>query len=174
MKHIRIVLMAIFAQFYIVSAFSAPYCEKGSLCNEYVWSSSKNAFSCGSLNKCECNTATGDETMYPCYYPCEDETTCGAWTGSWQSAGTGVEKRPFLYCSDNYEAGTCDKYTEYQYRCAIGYYGSGSSCTRCPALSGVYGTSAAGTTSISGCYIPSGTGLSDTSGKYEFSQNCYY
>lgn len=32
MKHIRIVLMAIFAQFYIVSAFSAPYCEKGSLC----------------------------------------------------------------------------------------------------------------------------------------------
>ena len=58
MKHIRIVLMSIFAQFYTVSAFSIPYCSADSECGAYGWNSSKHAFACGKEGRCECDDGT--------------------------------------------------------------------------------------------------------------------
>ena len=59
--------------------------------------------------------------------------------------------------------------------CNKGYYKSGSSCTRCPASGGTYGTtSGTGATSITECYLPSGTSFSDSYGSGTYTSDCYY
>lgn len=59
--------------------------------------------------------------------------------------------------------------------CAVGYYGTTSSCTRCPAEGGVYGfTAGIGTSSITDCYIPAGVTISDSIGEYQYGEDCYY
>jgi len=62
-----------------------------------------------------------------------------------------------------------------EYQCKIGYYGTGTSCTRCPSSGGVYGTtSGAGATKITECFLPAGTAFSDTTGSGTYTENCYY
>lgn len=67
------------------------------------------------------------------------------------------------------------------YQCNNGYYGtptnlsSKPTCTRCPALNGIYGTSVAGSNATQNdCYIPKNTTSSDASGSYTITGTCYY
>ncbi len=62
-----------------------------------------------------------------------------------------------------------------EYQCKIGYYGTGKSCTECPASGGVHGTtSGAGATAITECFLPAGTAFSDGTGSGTYTDNCYY
>lgn len=62
-----------------------------------------------------------------------------------------------------------------EYRCFTGYYGKGTSCTRCPASDGVYGTTAAaGASVITECYQPADIEMGDQSGTYQYINDCYY
>lgn len=104
-----------------------------------------------------------------CYPECDAPITMEY---GWSSSGTGVESRNTC-CLYNGE-----EVCVFQYRCIAGYYGSGSSCTRCPSSGGVYGTSAVGSTSITSCYMPSGTTISFSdstgSGTEKYTSDCYY
>ncbi|MBQ8293850.1 MAG: hypothetical protein IJX89_00490 [Alphaproteobacteria bacterium] len=73
-----------------------------------------------------------------------------------------------IRCNDELIIPACE------YQCRAGYYGDGTTCTRCPSSGGVYGTSAAGSTAITSCYIPANSSMSDTTGTYTFTSNCYY
>lgn len=101
------------------------------------------------------------------YQDCSDFT-------SWNDIGNGYEESAGMtfLCNECYDVG------ENKYRCAAGYYGSStngtSGCTRCPSSGGIYGVSAAGSTSIASCYIPSGKSMSDSVGAYTYTANCYY
>lgn len=94
---------------------------------------------------------------------CPDECPNTNWTNV---SGQNYQVR----CNDsNSISPTCE------YRCKIGYYGTGTSCTVCPPYGGVYGTTTApGTTARTGCYLPTGTAFSDTTGSGTYTGNCYY
>ena len=58
--------------------------------------------------------------------------------------------------------------------CDIGYYGTNSSCTRCPESDGINGfTAGIGKTQITDCYFPADFELTDSTGKYKYIQDCY-
>lgn len=110
---------------------------------------------------------------------------------TYNSCGGGLIPMPSGECPDecpdtnwtnvsgkNYQA-RCDNSNSIsptcQYRCKIGYYGTGTSCTRCPYENGIYGTTATlGATAKTECYIPSGTSFSDSTGSGIYSGNSYY
>ncbi len=98
------------------------------------------------------------ETQYRCangYYGTPNSTTSGC-----------------TACPAN---ATCTAGGNSTFTCNKGYYKNGTSCTRCPASGGTYGTtSAAGATSITSCYLPSGTSFSDSTGSGTYTGNCYY
>jgi len=60
--------------------------------------------------------------------------------------------------------------------CKPGYYLNGTSCIRCPASGGIYGTTVdKNTGDITSCYLPlSGTSFSDLTGSGVYTGNCYY
>ncbi|MBD5389387.1 hypothetical protein HDR63_03995 [bacterium] len=115
----------------------------------------------------------GYQTGYKCVkYVCSS-SNCSS-DSSWSSGGTGYQKKVNRGCSNN----SCVT-TSTSYRCAAGYYGAATTntvptCTRCPTVDGVTGTSADGATSQSGCYIPSGTTGNDTTGSFTYTANSYY
>ncbi|MBD5388985.1 hypothetical protein HDR63_01890 [bacterium] len=93
---------------------------------------------------------------------------------SWSSGGTGYQKKVNRGCSN----GSCVA-TSTSYQCAAGYYGAATTntvptCTRCPTVDGVTGTSPAGATAATGCYIPSGTTGSDATGAFTYADDSYY
>lgn len=101
---------------------------------------------------------------------CQSDTT-------WSAGNTGYQRRLIRTCDCSGSTATCK--SNYEYRCAVGYYGSStngtSGCTRCPASGGIYGTTAAaGSTVITSCYIPSGSSFSDSTGSGTYTGNCYY
>ncbi|MCM1225490.1 MAG: hypothetical protein NC548_64700 [Lachnospiraceae bacterium] len=112
------------------------------------------------------------------YHTCVKDTSCPDNT-DWAALRTGYQKRT-IYTGSNCTA-------TIQYRCAAGYYGTSSNgtsgCTRCPAWSGAYktsalntrplGTSAAGATAITGCYVSAGT-YYDATGTFKISSTCPY
>ena len=60
---------------------------------------------------------------------------------------------------------------------STGYYTTGSSatsCTRCPAQGGVYGTTTGGATGVDDCYMGTSSTLTNTIGSYQFTSACYY
>lgn len=62
-----------------------------------------------------------------------------------------------------------------EYRCNPGYYGSGTTCDRCPPSGAIFGTTAGpGATQIIECYLPTGTEFNDSTGSGAFSNDCYY
>ncbi|MDE5615699.1 MAG: hypothetical protein K2I81_02605 [Alphaproteobacteria bacterium] len=152
----------------------APSCEeKGDSANDcatYTWSDSLNGFECSAkeIGTCSCYTNGSGTSTYNCV--CNGCSNCNS--SEWENYGTGYQRRNIAYCSCN----SCSRY--YSYRCAEGYYGTTSNgtsgCTRCPASGGIYGMSAAGSTTITACYIPSGTGFSDSTGSGIYTENCYY
>ena len=101
-------------------------------------------------------------------------------TDGWQSLGSNRVSR------DNYEEWSettwglrCTVTASTEYGCAAGYYQSGGSgasmtCSRCPALGGVYGTNSVGSTSITSCAIPANTSMTETAGTSVFTSSCSY
>lgn len=141
-------------------AFGEPICDVGS-CSGYVWDDSAGGFRCDE-GTCTCTLLGSGTTTYDCI--CSSRpSTCKS--GSWVSNGTGKEKQQVK----QWDCNKCSDYG-YNYRCAAGYYGNGTTCTVCPGG----GTSPAGTTTVSGCYIPSGRSFSDGTGSGKYTGNCYY
>lgn len=95
----------------------------------------------------------------------------------WKSVGSNrVSHTVQTTSSSGYE---CRVTSTTQYGCAAGYYqsaGTGASmtCTRCPAVNGVYGTNANGTTDITTCTLDKSTKMTDTVGTYECSVDYKY
>ncbi|MDE5615701.1 MAG: hypothetical protein K2I81_02615 [Alphaproteobacteria bacterium] len=109
----------------------------------------------GGLVRCTCSPGT---VSYKC---------ASGYYGTATSAQSGCTA-----CPGN---ATCSGGNGSVFRCNVGYYKNGTSCTRCPASGGVYGTTAgAGATSVTECYLPSGTAFSDASGSGTYEGNCYY
>ena len=109
-------------------------------------------------------------------YTCVPKEEC--WAGTYGFVN--VEANEF-FCQSCPEGATSpDGATDVtQCFCEVGYYGTISSasdtCTRCPSLNGVYGTTkSSGATSVSECYIPSGRSIRDATGSYTYSIDCYY
>ena len=78
-------------------------------------------------------------------------STCSS--ESWTTSTNGREVR----CVKSSSTATCE------YRCAAGYYGSGTSCASCQgagSYNGLIGTSSAGSTSVSSCCILRGSTFS--------------
>lgn len=122
---------------------------------------------------------------------------CGSYRGAefydcWDVCVRGASSQ---YCEeqsgDAYHCQPGQGYDEIKSRCetcSSGYYSelatwqgeygdfiTDYTCRRCPAFSGMYGTTAgAGSTSIAACYIPSGCTFSDTTGGGEYAENCYW
>jgi len=95
-------------------------------------------------------------------------------TTEWRASGTGRERK---YTTTNTD---CDgnKITSAtnEYRCAAGYYGNGTTCTRCPGEKNsagvmVYGNSPAGATNVTQCTLPAGT-YTDGTGTFTLRGAC--
>ena len=106
------------------------------------------------------------------YYDCTKEEpdcdgTCdNCESTGWTSLSGNRETRTVATCN----TATCECTKSVEFRCVAGYWGSGSTCSACPAP----GTSSTGTTTLQGCYIPAGTTGSDSTGTYKYTSNCYY
>lgn len=85
--------------------------------------------------------------------------------GSWVTGASGG------YCTGEYK---CEfDYSNEDY-CNIGYYGYGYDCTRCPAIGGVYGTTADyGSYSVERCFFPKDTVFTDGIGTGVYVDDCY-
>ncbi len=102
------------------------------------------------------------------------------WAGTYGTVNT--ETNPPIFSCQSCPSGATspDGATDVtQCVCQRGYWGTISgiadTCTRCPAMDGMYGTTAdVGATSISECYIAAGTIGRDDTGALTYTQNCYY
>ncbi len=98
----------------------------------------------------------------------------GMATETWRAAGTGRERKYETKptdCDGNSQTSATN-----EYRCAAGYYGNGTTCTRCPGAKNsagtmVYGNSPAGATRVSQCTLPAGN-YSDGTGSFTISAPC--
>ena len=113
----------------------------------------------GCSNSVTYYTCTKEEP--DCDGTCDDCESTG-----WTSLSGNRETRTLAECN----TATCECTKSIEFRCVAGYWGSGSTCSACPAP----GTSSAGTTTMRGCYIPAGTTGSDSTGTYKYTANCYY
>ncbi|MBQ8294238.1 MAG: hypothetical protein IJX89_02530 [Alphaproteobacteria bacterium] len=83
-------------------------------------------------------------------------------------------KATYTSCNAGYylSGGNCVACEKGTYKDSVG---TDSSCSDCPSLGGVAGTtSSAGTTSRTLCFIPSDSSVSDSSGTYIFTSDCFY
>lgn len=110
-------------------------------------------------------TANCTATYRTCEY-CAPCSNCE--TGAWYTYSTGVEAQHTATCN----CGSCVR--GMAYRCAAGYYGNGTTCTRCPPEEGINGTSTAGSTARSSCYMPKNTKFNNNTGTGEWTGNSYY
>jgi hypothetical protein len=98
--------------------------------------------------------------------------------GSWVSIGGGKQEKTDMVFDSNPDK--CDCHTEVNYRCDNGYYGNGSTCTRCSNMTDAggtvrYGDSIAGSnTAASSCKIGTEYSFGDATGVYNFQNACYY
>ncbi len=74
-------------------------------------------------------------------------------------------------CNSGYHSATNSIYgCECKKNCAAGYYGDGTTCTKCPTP----GTTTGYAQTITDCYVPQNTSVTDSSGTYNYSSNCKY
>lgn len=109
--------------------------------------------------------------------PCS-ACSCKTSTGSWQTAGANVKRRLKVTASTS-GSYSCSGSSSYEYGCAAGYYQTGASggtitCSECPSLGTLKGTSAEGSTDITACYLPANKDGTDNTGTFQFTSNCYY
>jgi len=104
---------------------------------------------------------------------------CGCYLNEsteWRLDGTGRERKYTIKQTDCNGGKTTSATNEY--RCAAGYYGNGTTCTRCPGEKNsagvvVYGNSPAGATNVTQCALPAGTYV-DGTGTFGLSAACAY
>ncbi len=136
-----------------------------------------------------CYSVPNDASEYmSCYEYCENnglgeifwdnnDLVCGCDFNSyyeWRAAGTGRERKYAITPTDCSGGQTSAATNEY--RCAAGYYGNGTTCTRCPGVENtagttVYGNSPTGATSRTQCTLPAGT-YKDATGTCQIAMPC--
>ena len=97
-------------------------------------------------------------------------------TGNWESFATGYERRKIEKLDDE----SCTYPTslsKYEYRCAVGYYGSStngtSGCSKCNTINGIQSTtSSAGQTSCTACCVEAGATGTNTKGAFKLTTKC--
>ncbi len=176
---------------------------------------------CGANQELQCSTVAGcANEVCKCVYSggvlpvlptvtCAKPSDCGAIEVTTSDVVTDDDSTDVNSYSVQYRAclvatGECASVYSTVSRCGYGYYGNGTTCTRCPSIETpdglIYSTSSeplyveqysgdgvycrvgqcgtvtisGGASSITSCYVPDGTALSNASGYYEVVGNCYY
>ena len=101
------------------------------------------------------------------YYACAACTKVVSSYSSWSIETTGRERRTVTYTWDS-DGCSGTPASTYEYRCAAGYYGNGTTCTACPSP----GQSSAGSTSQTSCCVPTGVTTTDEYGTYKYTSPC--
>lgn len=125
-------------------------------------------------------TCTNSETYIVCVVDpnaeCTDDSDCPDVLEAPDSTGRALA-RMGGYCS----GGECAYQDEY-YGCVAGYYGSGDTCTKCPAsadgatVTTFFETTPtlSWTTDVRGCFIAKDTTGTDTAGSFIYENKCSY
>ena len=114
------------------------------------------------------NTYYTQEAKY--IYVCvkQQQPTCTDTYGNWTDVRTGYQQRIHTDTSCN---------TTYQYRCAVGYFGTPTNgttgCTKCQPIEGIESTTAQpGATSCTSCCISANKTSNDGTGNFEILSQC--
>lgn len=114
------------------------------------------------------------------YTTCTCDASLCADVGAWSNYNTKFQRRAKYTC----QSGSCKATSNYEYRCAAGFYGAStngtSGCSQCPPIDAnmsvkTYGTSVPGSNAaISSCFLAPGT-YNDTTGTFKITGgNCNY
>ena len=172
-----------------VKAATTP-CANLACAGKTVWTNLTDTYY-GVGTQYRCNTSTNK-----CEYRCR---------AGYYNAATDAPRHTYCQrCPSNVIDGSCNAATQYgNICCDTGYYLGKSrgvrpkdpdssavqltqyyyiyTCTRCPEINGVYGTTPSNScpailgnsgTTIDTCYIPSGVDIDDNTGTYEFTGDC--
>lgn len=157
-----------------VAVTSCDTCEAG---YNRVWATS-NVGDCSPQKEYDID-AQGSNTQYG-YMKCTCDASLCADVGAWANYNTKFQRRAKYTC----QSGSCKATSNYEYRCAAGFYGAStngtSGCSQCPAIDDkmstkTYGTSVPGSNAaISSCFLAPGT-YNDTTGTFKITGgNCNY